>query len=441
VSSNLTQTIAEYVHETSFRDIPAQGISRAKIAILDTLGVMVAGSRHRVGHLIADYVKSSLCAGPATVIARPLKTSPEMAALANGVMAHALDYDDHGHASTQSLPAAMALAEARNASGAELLLAYLLGREVCLHLSEQFDRGGWEGDGPKGRGWHSVGIMGSIGATAAAAKMLGLEPPAICTALGIASSLVGGLYANRGTMTKPLHAGNAARNGVLAATLADRGFTADGTIFTSQGGLVDAFNLPKDCNLEQGVKNLCDHFHIVKKGIGIKAYPACSPTHRYIEAMRRLRSRHQLTADTVESLSCTPNKSLRCLYPRTDLECKFSAAFSLAATLIDGEVNLQNCTEEFLNRVDVQALLARTAYLENTGGPGFVRVRTVQGNVYEEPLAQAKDLSTDEEIRKKFYGCTAPFIGETAARTIEELIANLELLPSLGDLTALLRSE
>ncbi|MBI2987306.1 MAG: MmgE/PrpD family protein [Deltaproteobacteria bacterium] len=439
MSSNPTLAIAEYVHDISYGDLPQQAIANAKLAILDTIGVMFAGAQHQVGRIIVDYVRASGAAGVATIIGQSLQTSPELAALANGILAHALDYDDHGHASTQSLPAALALGETRGVSGRELLLAYLVGREVCLHLTEHFDSGGWEGPGPKGRGWHSVGIVGSIGATAAAAKILGLGPQVTCIAFGVAASLAGGAFANRGTMTKPLHAGNAARNGVLAATLASKGFTADTTTFTSVGGFTAVFDLPEEWVIA-AVKSLQSHFHIVKHGIGVKRYPSCSPTHRYVEAMRQLRSKYELAPEAVESITCTPSKSLRCLYPRTDLECKFSAAFSLAATLIDGEVNLSNCSESFLRRNDVQELLAKTVYTEKAPeAGGFVRVKTKKGQVYEQPLLPPRDLTGYEEIQSKFYGCAVPVIGESRSRQIEALVSDLEKLGSVGILAEPLR--
>jgi 2-methylcitrate dehydratase PrpD len=389
MSDEPTMAIARYVSDRSYDDFPDQAIANAKHAVLDTIGVMFAGSRHRVGEIIAAYARASV--GPATVVGRSFQTTPELAALANGIMAHAHDYDDHGHASTQSLPAALALGEAKHASGKQLMLAYLIGREVCLNLATCFDASGWEGSGPQGRGWHSVGIAGSMGATAAAAKMLGLDPQATCRAFGISASLAGGIFANRGTMTKPMHAGNAARNGVLAATLAGQGFTADTEVFTAPGGFSDVFGLPEG-SVAAAAENLRRRFHIVEQGIGVKKYPSCSPTHRYIEAMRRLKAKFQLTPGAVESIACTPNRSLRCLYPQTDLECKFSAAFSLVATLIDGEVNLRNCTESFLCRDDVQALLARTTYLEKApGAEGFIRVKTTGGQVFEQPLVRPQD--------------------------------------------------
>ncbi|MGH7846390.1 MAG: MmgE/PrpD family protein [Candidatus Binatia bacterium] len=438
MSANPTLAIANYVCERRYDDFPQQAIDNAKLAILDTIGVMFAGSRHKVGQIISDYARASGAVGPATVIGQGFQTAPELAALANGIMAHAHDYDDHGHASTQSLPVSLALGEAQGASGKQLMLGYLVGREVCLNLTKCFDAGGWEGSGPQGRGWHAVGIAGAVGATAAAAKMLELSPETTCTAFGITASISGGVFANRGTMTKPMHAGNAARDGVLAGTLASKGFTADQTVFTASGGFADVFGLPEGC-IASAAENLRAHIHIVEHGIGVKRYPACSPTHRYIEAMRLLKQKYQLSPGTVESIACTPNRSLRCLYPKTDLECKFSAAFSLVATLIDGEVNLSNCTESFLRRDDVQALLARTTYLEKPpGGESFIRVKTVAGQALEQPLVRPRDLTDPEEIRRKFHACAAPVVGADKAAQIESSVFGLENLSPVTTLTRLL---
>jgi len=180
-----TMALASHVQKISYGDLPQKALDNAKLAILDTIGVMFAGSQHKVANIVSDYVRATGATGAASILATEIQTTPEYAALANGILAHALDYDDHGHASTQSLPAALALGEARHKSGKELLLAYIIGREVCFHLTKCLDSDGWEGSGPQGRGWHSVGITGAMGATAAAAKILGLGLRTTCNALGM----------------------------------------------------------------------------------------------------------------------------------------------------------------------------------------------------------------------------------------------------------------
>jgi 2-methylcitrate dehydratase PrpD len=155
--------------------------------------------------------------------------------------------------------------------------------------------------------------------------------------------------------------------------------------------------------------------------------------------MRVLKAKFSLTPETVGSIACTANRSLRCLYPQTDLECKFSAAFSLVATLIDREVNLDNCTEAFLHRQDVQALLGKTTYLEKVPGTeGFIRVTTEAGEVYEQPLVRPRDLTERDEIKEKFYACATPVVGQDKASQIDSCISALEGLDAIRALTRLL---
>ena len=445
---NPTLDMAEYVQRMSYQDLPPAAIATAKLVVLDTIGVMFAGSRHEVGRIITEYARANCAVGSATIAGAKFQTSPELAALANGVMAHAHDYDGDGHIPTHTLSAALALAGARSASGERLILAYILGREICARLMEcsgTFHAVAPGGSGPRNRGWHSVGVDGSIGATAASAKVLGLDAQAICHAFGIGASLSAGLWANRGSMTKPMHAGNAARNGVVASTLASMGFSADKTIFSATGGFAEAYDLPPGC-IESAVEKLRGHLEIAERGVTFKRYPCVSPAHRYIETMRLLRSRYGLTPETVASIECTPSRSLRCPYPQTDLESKFSADFSLVATLIDGEVNLQNSADSFLKRSDVQSLLAKTVYVEKPPGyeanhaDGFVRVKTVSGEVYQEDITREKrELTTYDEVRAKFYDCAVPVVGQEQARRIDSLVSELEGLKSVSPLTGLLQ--
>jgi 2-methylcitrate dehydratase PrpD len=240
-------------------------------------------------------------------------------------------------------------------------------------------------------------------------------------------------------MTKPLHAGNAARSAVLASTLAANGYTADETILTSSGGFADVYGVAPGA-AAAAVKKLTQHLEIVEHGIGVKRYPSCSPNHGYINAMRILKEKYGFTAETVEAIACSPSRSLRCLYPKTDLEAKFSAAFSLVATLIDGEVNLRNCTEAFLRRDDVQALLAKTSYLENTTGSArVVRIKTTSGQVYEQPLLRPKDITDPGEIRRKYADCAVAITGEAQARRIEAAVFDLDKVQDIEEFAALLR--
>lgn len=433
-----TLAVAQYVNDLRYADLPAQAVANAKLAILDTIGVTLLASRHRVGQIITDYVRKGAPTGSSQVMGSSLRTCPEYAALANGVMAHGLDFDDRGHSSTHVLSTSLALGDKQNSSGQDLLLAYVVGREVRMHLNEEFDSGRFEGRGPGSRGWHATGTLGAVGSTAAGAKLLGLDVPTTRSAFGIAGSLLGGIQANWGTMTKPMHAGNAARNGVLAASLAAAGFTGEPTVISAPWGIVEALCLPGECEVEKVAASLRDHFHIVKHGVRIKPYPSCTGTHGYIETMKAFRSEHGLTADKVASIETTRSGALVRLYPQTDLECKFSAAFALTVTLLEGTLTQAHCSEAFLRRPDVQALLGKITYIGVPSKDERVRVTTVDGQVHEMPMRRVRDLKTYEEIRDKFYDNAVPGLGEARTKRIEALVADLEHLGSVRELTALL---
>ena len=220
-----TSTIAEFVAKNRWEDCPAEAVDAARRAILDCLGVMLAGSAEPAARIVTDIARSEGGAPLATVIGTSLRTGAVWAALANGTAAHALDFDDTnftmiGHPSAPVLSAALAAGELALADGRALVHAFLLGFEVETTLAEVLNPAHYE------RGFHATGTLGTMGAAATTARLLGLDPRQTGTALAIAASQASGLKENFGTMTKPFHAGHAARSGVLSALLAREGFTA-----------------------------------------------------------------------------------------------------------------------------------------------------------------------------------------------------------------------
>ena len=445
MTSSATRDIAEYVVGMQLSDIPPVAVARAKTAILDTIGVTLAGSRLATGRMMLDYVEQSGAAPVSTVFASNHKSSPELAALANGLLAHVLDYDDRGHVSTHTLPAALALGERDDVSGEELLVSYITGREVRQHIDEEFrpgrksQHGSTEkGSGPGWRGWHETGVVGAIGATAAAARVTRLDADKTVMAIGIAASLASGLMANFGTSTKSLHAGNAARNGVLATSLAATGFTADPNILTTRRGYVEALSYPETRDMNKVADSLRSYFHLAEKGIRIKPYPACTGTHQFIETMRYLCREHGLRPADVESITISriAGQTTKRDFPTTELECKFSPAFVAIAALVDGQLTLDNCTRDFLFRPDVQDLLGRTTYVDSA--TGFIRVLTKQGETFESASRPVRDLIVPDESLVKFFACAEPIVGKERAVRINEIVSEIEQLGSVRELTALL---
>ncbi|HLN86981.1 MAG TPA: MmgE/PrpD family protein, partial [Candidatus Limnocylindrales bacterium] len=298
-----TEALAQFVVGTRLEDIPAVVLQHAKLMMLDTFGVILAGARDPGCKLLAQWVKDQEAAPRATVIGQGFRSSPLLAALANGHASHALDYDDSGHYSTQTLPAALALGEPGHLSGAKILQAYVLGREVCSRLDAAFDAGREKLTGPTYRGWHHTGTNGSLGAAACAAVVQGLGLEQMKTAFGIAANGACGLRANMGTMAKALVSGNAARNGVMAATLAARGFTAEKSILETSQGMADAFCREGDIDWPALTRDLGKRYEL-ERGAITKEYPSCSPSHRPIEAVVELVKKHGIRAEEVDWIEC-----------------------------------------------------------------------------------------------------------------------------------------
>src|SRR6202040_4309585 len=274
-----------------FEDLSPQAVHWAKVGIFDTVGVTVAGSvepaARILGRVVPPTAGSSLLFGPAD------RTGALDAALINGTAAHALDFDDcnntlGGHPSAPILPALFALADERPTDGRAFIAAYVAGFETeCkLALGVNFHH--------YNKGWHATATLGVHGAAAAACHLMRLDARRTATALAIASSLASGIKANFGTMTKPLHVGHCARNGLFAALLAAEGFTANPGVFEHNQGFLDVFNGPGTYDIDRILAHWGDPFDIVEPGIAVKQYPCCGSTHPALDVMLDLVRRHDL---------------------------------------------------------------------------------------------------------------------------------------------------
>ena len=231
-----TDAAIDFVHRTQLDDIPADVQHLGKRAILDTVGVSLAAAKDEAVAILAETLAGREGNSAATVIGRSHRTDSLSAALINGVLAHALDFDDvndscMGHPSAPLVPAVLALGEELGASGAQVLEAFLIGFELECKLGLAI------GNAHYAKGWHATATTGTMAAAAACAKLLGLDREQIGMALGIAASSSAGMRINFGTMTKPFHVGQAARGGLMAALLASNGFTATADILDHPIGL------------------------------------------------------------------------------------------------------------------------------------------------------------------------------------------------------------
>ena len=447
----MTEQIARFVVETSDDAIPAAARLQARRAFTDTLGVMLVGSREECSQIAADFIRSEEARPAATVVGHAFRTSVRGAALINGVSAHALDYDDvnsamTGHPSAPLLPAVLAVAEDTQASGRELVTAFVLGFEVEVRLGSGLGRSHYA------RGWHATSTLGTLAAAAAAGRLYRLDVPKMRAALGIAASLASGSRQNFGTMTKPLHPGHAAQNGIAAALLAERGFTADVSMLDAPMGFLNLFSPADDAHPDLVTEGLGRRFEIIDSGISVKQYPCCFGTHRALDATLGLRAvATPLIADIERVDVLIPRGAAEPLIhprPTAGLEGKFSMQYCVAAALLDGQVNLDTFEDDSVRRPAAQELLRRVEMhedvTESTAVDGFADVaivlkdgRRLQRRV-DEPRGSAATPLTIEELEDKYRDCAGRILGHDDVANSLQIIRAIDELPSISTLMGFL---
>jgi 2-methylcitrate dehydratase PrpD len=444
-----TARLAEFVVKTTLRDCPDAAIAQVRRAALDTLGVMLAGAAEPAAASVRAVARAEGGAPLCTVLGTVLRTAPTWAALANGTAGHAHDFDDTnfallGHPSAPLLAAALAAAEAEPADGAAVVLAYLIGFEVSTTLGAALNPAHYT------RGWHATASIGSLGCAAAAASVLGLEAGPTRHALGIAASLASGLKENFGSMTKPFHAGHAARNGVFAALVAREGLTASDSALEGRQGYAAAFGA---ATLAPDVFDaLGQGWQILTSGIAVKPYPSCALTHSAIDALLELRARHSLTAEQVAEMEVGVNQVvpdvLRHHAPTTGLERKFSMEYCAAAALAAGRVDLGSFDDGPVADAGTRGLMERVRMVVDPSLPdglnehawSRVSVRLRDGRALTTPPRGASGHPdqplTDAQLRAKFLACAGPVLGADAADGVAAQIEHLEDIPDIRALTA-----
>jgi len=437
--------VVNWVTDTGYSHIPKEATDNAKKCILDGLGVAIAGSLEPASQRVIQYVSEIGARPEASVIGGGFKSSCPHAALANGTMTHALDFDDMSgslvHFTAVLMPTVLALGECLKISGKKALESYILGWEVGAKIGDQISNDAMQ------RGWHNTGTIGSLSAAIAAAKVLGLNNEQTLTALGIASSQAGGLIANFGTDTKPLHAGSAAQTGVVAGLLAGRGFTANKTILEGPIGFSKIFS-GIECDIAPVSVQLGNPYNIISPGPTIKVYPSCGTSHPTIASVLEITTKHTFEADEISEVECRVSQSaadiLRYSSPETVNEAKFSLHYCVARSLISGNVTLQDFTKEKIHSLEVQALMKRVrvvvSNVETTGTRAHAVTITLRdGRQYSHsaPTLKGKPenpLSWDE-VHQKFRDCAEAFLDAHDIDLVTELVLSLESLEDINKLT------
>jgi 2-methylcitrate dehydratase PrpD len=443
----LTVGLGRFIAGLRYQDIPKDALPFIHTGITDCVGVMIAGAREPAPQILKDMLAPS--GTEATLLFGEGRASAPEAAWINGTAAHALDYDDvaqRGHPSTVLVPAILAEAEALGASGEAMVIAYAAGYETWAELVRR------DPDQHHNKGWHPTGIFGAIGAAAACASLRGLSAGQAAHAIALGASQSAGIMSNFGTMTKPFHAGRAAHAGVVAARLAEKGFTASLDALEHPQGFLSAVSPAGRIDVESPIEAGVD-WKLPKNRLSVKKYPLCFCTHRALDGMLDLLAAQKIDAVKVAKVVVsTSNRNaniLRNHAPQTCLEAKFSMEFAMAAALIAKRAGLAELTDGFVQRSDVQSLMKRVAVAPDLREDQFgyapfdtVTVETTDGRRIESgqisTVRGGPDHPLDrEELWAKFEGCVAVGTAKVPARALFDSLMSLDRLARVRDLPGL----
>jgi 2-methylcitrate dehydratase PrpD len=423
---------------------------RARVAVQDTVACMLAGSRTAVTLRTAQAVKG-LGSGPCSAIDGTHVAAP-WAALLNGTAAHALDFDDYdfpaaAHPSAVLVPALLALAEELDASGAEVLDAYVVGYETMACIGKAVNMVHYE------RGWHSTATLGALGATAACARLMRMDFEGCAAALSIATSMVAGFKSQFGSMTKPLHAGIAAKNGILASRLGRSGITASTSTLDGPWSILTLMAGDTARGFDLALAELGAPLAIEKFGLVTKRFPTCGYTHRAISGLLQLRNQHHIDAAQVTHIEVeiTHRNKQVLMYPQpqTEAEARFSMPYCIATALYSGDVTEADFCQAAIDRVDLRDLMSHITLLSYPSDPNVsdssheepdhVRMWLKDGSQFEitvghVPGGPSNPLS-EQELNAKLHQLASPVIGERLAGELKTALSNFAILPDVHAVT------
>ncbi len=448
----LTREIVRFVCETRYKDLPDEVVRLSKGFVLDALGVTLAGTTEKGSRILHTYIRQMGGKAESTILGTGLRAPAPKAALGNGASGHAMDYDDtqlstskegvYGlltHPSVPVVSAILAVGENLNISGKDLLLAYILGVEVECRLADAINPRHYQA------GFHSTATMGGLGAAVAVGKLLRLKEEAMERALGLAASMASGLRENFGTMTKPLHAGRSAENGVTAAQLAKRGFTSARNILEARRGFFNAMAGGFDEKKLMG--RLGRPYFIQQPGISIKPYPSGSLSHPAQDLILDLVKGHDLHAKDIEAIRVGTNSNVpnALIYPmpKTALEGKFSIPFCMAIAVLDRKAGIAQFRDRKVRDPKVVAFMKRvTLYVDQElEALGYDQVRsrvriklkngkTVEGRADVGKGHPLKPMSW-EELGEKFRDCARLVLPRQIVEKAIDLIAGMDRVRSI----------
>ncbi len=448
-----SERVAAFISEFDLANAPDELIPIAETAFLDTVGVMLAGSREPAARIVCDMVAAEGSGPASTIIGRSARTSPQNAALANGTAAQALDFDlsfMSGQSAAAIIPGLLPLAETMDASPRDLISAFIVGAEVCARLVRSFPTLSSEG------GWHGAGVIGTITAAAAFAKLTGAPSERIPAIIGIAASMASGLVENFGTMTKPLHPGLASRSAMMATFLGARGFTGSATAIEGRQGFLAVFGRGLQWD-SAPFDDLGEVFNLLDPGYKIKPFACGGLLHTAIEAALNLRDQVLPRMDRIEriTIGATKHAAEKVIdaYPWSEDSSRFSLKYLIPYALNHGAPTLSAFREEAMNDEKLRAMaeLVETViddeFADVTGSgfsPSRVTITFDDGVRLEDKVIHASGSKeapmSDDAIGEKFFSCAGQAISAEAASELQDYIRSFGDQKSLAELWPLLRA-
>ncbi len=441
-----TARIAEWI-----ADVPRARIARAAPLAIegmrDAIGVILAGAAEPVPRKVFAAV-SRWGDGPSRIIGRGDALASPWAALVNGAAAHVLDYDDtfaplSGHATAVLVPAILALGEERGSSGPDLLDALVVGLEVMACVGR--------GVNPRhyALGWHATSTIGAIGAAAACARLMRLDATRARDALSLGVSMAAGTRMQLGAEAKSIHAGFAAKDGILAATLAEAGSGGAAEALEGRWRFVDLYAgrpAPEGAMLPPGEN---EPLALESIGISYKAYPTCAATHLSLDALLALREREGITADriaTIETdLPLVLSRNLMHPRPTTGMEARFSMEYCLAAAATQGTLTLPDFEGDAIHRESIRALMPRITMRgvpeveDGPPPPTSLTLRLTDGTTLTETRTERRGSRTnpmsEADHDAKFRDCAAHVLNPAG---VARALAAINGLATGGDAASLL---
>lgn len=451
----LAHELAERIYRIRYEDLTPTVLEWTRAAFVDTIAVTLAGINTDTAQIPLRVAGIAGAGGPCLVFGTDKRTSALDASFVNGVASHALDYDDvsgamGGHPSVPLVAPLLALAEQFGTAGRDVALAYAVGFETECRIARGVHFHHYD------KGWHPTATLGIFGTVAGAARLLGFTPEQTATAIGLAASFASGLKANFGTMTKPLHVGHCARNGLLAALLVREGFTANPGALEHKQGFLEVFNGPENYRIERMLEDWGAPFMIEVGEPGLKPYPCCGSTHGAIDRALDLVRRYHPAPEAIAAIEVmtharrlphTNNPD-----PRTPLAAKFSVQYAVSRALVDGAVRLEHfegdahldpLVRRVMPRVSVRAHPDWADDLPYQWGAEVVVTLTggerLASRIDDYPRrGPGGDPMRREELWAKFEDCAGLALPRAQVAPLFALLEKLDALPDLAEVSRLL---